>query len=160
RPARAALGCVVALAEAAGATGMVGGQMADLQAEGRMGGTADALEAIHRRKTGALLRAALRMGAIVAGADGLRGAALGRYGRAVGLAFQIVDDLLDVEGDEAKLGKRVRKDFELGKWTYPGFLGIEESRQRARQLANEAVAALVPLGAGGDRLRALALDLL
>jgi geranylgeranyl diphosphate synthase type II len=160
RSARAAVGCIHALAEAAGAAGMVGGQMADLLAEGRSDGTAAALEAIHRRKTGALLRAALRMGAIIAGADARRRAALDSYGRAVGLAFQIIDDLLDVQGDEAKLGKRVRKDFELGKWTYPGFLGIEESRHRARQLADEAVAALVPLGAGGDRLQALALDLL
>jgi geranylgeranyl pyrophosphate synthase len=100
------------------------------------------------------------MGAIVAGADARRRAALDSYGRAVGLAFQIVDDLLDVQGDEAKLGKRVRKDFELGKWTYPGFLGIDESRQRARQLADEAITALAPLGAGGERLQALALDLL
>jgi geranylgeranyl diphosphate synthase type II len=160
RPAEAALGCVRVLAEASGPAGMVGGQMADLQAEGRTDGTIDALEAIHRRKTGALLRAALQMGAIVAGADAERRAALDRYGRAVGLAFQIVDDLLDVQGDEAKLGKRVGKDSELGKWTYPGFLGIEGSRRRARQLADEAVAALSPLGAGGDRLRALALDLL
>jgi geranylgeranyl diphosphate synthase type II len=157
---RAAVGCVQALAEAAGAAGMVGGQMADLLAEGRCDGTAAALEAIHRRKTGALLRAALRMGAIVAGADARCRAALDSYGRAVGLAFQIVDDLLDVQGDEAKLGKRVGKDCTLGKWTYPGFLGIEESRQRARQLADEAIAALAPLGAGGDRLQALALDLL
>jgi geranylgeranyl diphosphate synthase type II len=160
RPAEAAIGCVRALAEAAGPAGMVGGQMADLQAEGRTDGTTEALEAIHRRKTGALLRASLQMGAIVAGADAERRAALDRYGRAVGLAFQIVDDLLDVQGDEAKLGKRVGKDSELGKWTYPGFLGIEGSRRRARQLADEAVAALAPLGAGGDRLRALALDLL
>jgi geranylgeranyl diphosphate synthase type II len=160
RSTRAAIGCVRALAEAAGAAGMVGGQMADLLAEGRSDGTPLALEAIHRRKTGALLRAALRMGAIIAGADARRRAALDSYGRAVGLAFQIVDDLLDVQGDEAKLGKRVRKDFGLGKWTYPGFLGIEESRQRARQLADEAIAALAPLGAGGDRLQALALDLL
>jgi geranylgeranyl diphosphate synthase type II len=160
QPVRAALGCVSVLAEAAGAAGMVGGQMADLQAEGRPDGTTAALEAIHRRKTGALLRAALRMGAIVAGADAQQRTALDDYGRAVGLAFQIVDDLLDVQGDEAKLGKRVRKDSELGKWTYPGFLGVEESRQRARQLADEAVAALAPLGTGGDRLQALALDLL
>jgi geranylgeranyl diphosphate synthase type II len=160
RPAEAALSCVRVLAEAAGASGMVGGQMADLEAEGRRGGSADELEAIHRRKTGALLRAPLRMGAIVAGADANCRAALDHYGRAVGLAFQIVDDLLDVEGDEAKLGKRIHKDFELGKWTYPGFLGVEGSRHRARQLADEAVAALAPLGAGGDRLRALPLDLL
>ena len=156
----AAVRCVRALAEAAGPEGMVGGQMADLEAEGRLDGTPEALEAIHRRKTGALLRASLRMGAHVAGASEDEVAALDRYGEAIGLAFQIVDDLLDVQGDEAKLGKRVGKDSELGKWTYPGFLGVEGSRLRARQLADEAVAALAPLGTRGDRLRALAMDLL
>jgi geranylgeranyl diphosphate synthase, type II len=160
RPAEAAIGCVRILAEAAGPAGMVGGQMADLQAEGRLDGTPEALEAIHRRKTGALLRGALRMGGTVASASGSILDALDVYGRGVGLAFQIVDDLLDVQGDEAKLGKRVGKDSGLGKWTYPGFLGVEGSRLRAKQLADEAVAALAPLGARGDRLRALAMDLL
>jgi geranylgeranyl diphosphate synthase, type II len=160
RPAEAALACVRALAEGAGPAGMVGGQMADLQAEGRDDPTLEALESIHRRKTGALLRASLRMGGLVAGADDAILGALDVYGDAVGLAFQIIDDLLDVQGDESKLGKRVGKDSGLGKWTYPGLLGIEGSRQRAGQLAEEAVAALAPLGGRGDRLRALALDLL
>ncbi len=160
KPASAAVGCVLVLAEAAGPEGMVGGQMADLQAEGRADGTPEALEAIHRRKTGALLRAALKMGAISAGASAEVLSSLDAYGRAVGLAFQIVDDLLDVQGDESKLGKRVGKDSGHGKWTYPGFLGVEGSRLRAKQLADEAVAALAPLGTRGDRLRALALDLL
>ncbi|XBH08304.1 polyprenyl synthetase family protein [Singulisphaera sp. Ch08] len=160
RPAEAAVACVRALAEGSGPSGMVGGQMADLEAEGRDDASLEALEAIHRRKTGALLRASLRMGGLVAGADATSLHALDVYGYAVGLAFQIIDDLLDVQGDETKLGKRVGKDSGLGKWTYPGLLGIEGSRQRARQLADEAVAALAPLGASGDRLRALALDLL
>src|SRR3954453_956250 len=102
RPAAGALACVRALAEGAGPAGLVGGQMADLQAEGRDDPTLEALESIHRRKTGALLRASLRMGGIVAGADAATLRALETYGHAVGLAFQIVDDLLDVEGDEAK----------------------------------------------------------
>jgi geranylgeranyl diphosphate synthase type II len=175
RPGAAALRCVAILAEAAGPAGMVAGQMADLQAEGRTesqpqvgrgtpaaGTTATlaALEAIHRRKTGALLRAPLRMGAVIAGAPENCIEALDRYGKAVGLAFQIVDDLLDVQGDESKLGKRVGKDSELGKWTYPRFLGVDGSRRRARQLADEAVAELEPLGARGVRLRDLALALL
>ena len=160
RPASAALGCVVALAEAAGPSGMVGGQMADLQAEGRTDGTLQALEAIHLRKTGALLRASLKMGAIVAGAPQDWRSALDVYGRAVGLAFQIVDDLLDVHGDEVKLGKRVNKDSGLGKWTYPALLGVDGSRALAKQLADEAVEALALLGSRGDRLRSLALDLL
>ncbi len=127
---------------------------------GRPTVTLAALEAIHRRKTGALLRAPLRMGAVIAQASEWCVEALDRYGKAVGLAFQIVDDLLDVQGDETKLGKRVGKDSELGKWTYPRFLGVDGSRRRARQLADEAVAALEPLGPRGDRLRDLALALL
>ena len=167
RPGQAALRCVRILAEAAGPSGMVAGQMADLQAEGRTeaeGRPADAtlaaLEAIHRRKTGALLRAPLTMGAAIAEASEPCAEALDRYGRAVGLAFQIVDDLLDVQGDESKLGKRVGKDSELGKWTYPRFLGVDGSRRRARQLAEEAVDALEPFGPRGDPLRGLALALL
>jgi geranylgeranyl diphosphate synthase, type II len=167
KPPSAALRCVRILAEAAGPRGMVAGQMADLEAEGRTDastrpadGTLAALEAIHRRKTGALLRAPLRMGAAIAEALEPCAEALDRYGKAVGLAFQIVDDLLDVQGDEAKLGKRVGKDSELGKWTYPRFLGVDGSRRRARQLAEEAIAALEPLGPRGDRLRGLALALL
>jgi geranylgeranyl diphosphate synthase type II len=164
-PAAAAVRCVQILAEAAGAAGMVGGQMADLQAERRAldehdHGSLAALEAIHRRKTGALLRAPLQMGAVIAGAPPIYQDALDHYGRAVGLAFQIVDDLLDVQGDETKLGKRVGKDCGHGKWTYPRFLGVEGSSRRARQLADEAVAAIAPLGAPGVRLRELALALL
>ncbi|RUL81274.1 polyprenyl synthetase family protein [Tautonia sociabilis] len=160
QPAAAAARCCLELAEAAGPLGMVGGQMADLLAEGRTDATAPALEAIHRRKTGALLRASLRMGAIAAGADDRQLDALDRYGRGVGLAFQIVDDLLDVQGDEAKLGKRVGKDSGLGKWTYPALLGVDGSRRRAREVADDAVLALEPLGDRGARLRALALNLL
>jgi geranylgeranyl diphosphate synthase, type II len=172
KPQSAALQCIQILAEAAGPSGMVAGQMADLQAEGRTeslgpgrhGGamveTLTALESIHRRKTGALLRAPLRMGAVIAAAPETYVEALDRYGRSVGLAFQIVDDLLDVQGDETKLGKRVGKDSELGKWTYPRFLGVDGSRRRARQLADEAVAALDPFGPRGDRLKDLALALL
>ena len=164
-PVSAALRCVRILAEGAGPAGMVGGQMADLQAEQRAlderrDGSLCELEAIHRRKTGALLRAPLQMGAVIAHAPQAHQEALDHYGRAVGLAFQIVDDLLDVQGDETKLGKRVGKDSGLGKWTYPRFLGIDGSRRRAQQLADEAVAALAPLGSRGHRLRELALALL
>jgi geranylgeranyl diphosphate synthase type II len=160
RPPEAAARCVRILAEAAGPAGMVGGQMADLQAEGRTDGTVALLEAIHRRKTGALLRAPLTLGAVVAGASEAQIEALDHYGRAVGLAFQIVDDLLDVQGDESKMGKRVQKDSDLGKWTYPGFLGIDGSRVRARELADEAMTALDLFGDRSGHLRALAWDLL
>ena len=160
RPRSVAAECVLTLAEGAGPSGMAGGQMADLEAEGRTDVTLEKLEAIHRRKTGALLRASLRIGGIIGGADPEILQSLDAYGVAVGLAFQIVDDLLDVQGDETKLGKRVNKDQGLGKWTYPGLLGLEGSRRRARELADEAVEALAALGGRGDRLRALALDLL
>jgi geranylgeranyl diphosphate synthase type II len=168
-PAAVALRCMQILAEAAGPAGMVGGQIADLQAEGctDLGGInlledgiIAALESIHRRKTGALLCASLRMGAVIAGASEDCVEVLDRYGRAVGLAFQIIDDLLDVQGDETKVGKRVGKDFELGKWTYPRFLGIDGSRRLAQQLAEQSVALLEPLGASGQALRRLALALL
>jgi geranylgeranyl diphosphate synthase type II len=169
RPVATALRCVRILAEAAGPAGMVGGQIADLQAEGRTNArgasvpveaTVATLEGIHRRKTGALLGASLRMGAVIAGASDERIDLLDQYGKAVGLAFQIVDDLLDVQGDATKVGKRVRKDFDLGKWTYPRFLGVDGSRRRARQLAEESVMLLEPLGPFGAPLRNLALALL
>ena len=159
-PPSAAISCIKILAEASGPAGMVGGQMADLEAEGRTDGTVERLEAIHRRKTGALLRAPLGMGAAVAQASSEITFALEKYGRSIGLAFQIIDDLLDVEGDEAKLGKRVQKDSDHGKWTYPGLLGIEASRAKAQLLAADAVAALEPLGVQGSILRALAWTLL
>jgi geranylgeranyl diphosphate synthase, type II len=98
-PPEAATACVRTLAEAAGPAGMVGGQMADLEAEGRDDATLEALEAIHRRKTGALLRAALRLGGLSVGAPEWTLRALDDYGRGVGLAFQIIDDLLDVQGE-------------------------------------------------------------
>ena len=140
---------------------MVGGQMADLQAEGRLDGTTEALEAIHRRKTGALLRASLRMGAIVAGADEASLQALDVYGHAVGLAFQIVDDLLDVQGDEAKLGKRVGKDSTVRKVDlsrFPGCRGEPPAGPATRRRGGRRP--WRPSGVAGDRLRALALDLL
>jgi geranylgeranyl diphosphate synthase, type II len=175
RPPSAAIKCVLVLAEAAGPAGMVAGQMADLHAEARADAENEAisgaslatttaklsiLESIHRRKTGALLRASLRMGAVIAGAAEPLSESLDRYGRSVGLAFQIIDDLLDVRGEEIKLGKRVGKDSKLGKLTYPRFLGVDASRRCARQLTDEAVAALEPLGARGYRLKELALTLL
>ena len=156
RPRECAAGCIAILAEAAGPKGMVGGQMADLEAETRDDATLDELEAIHRRKTGALLSAALSMGATVAGAGDREKAALAEYGRNVGLAFQVVDDLLDATGDEAKMGKRVGKDSGLGKWTYPGLMGIEASRAYARELTASAIESLAVFEGRADRLRALA----
>jgi geranylgeranyl diphosphate synthase, type II len=182
KPADVALACVLDLASAAGVGGMVGGQMADLQGErpemadsSQAAGTeslesdqtgADGqsdqtrkvsqLEAIHLRKTGRLLRSALTMGGRIAKADRNTVEMLDHFGKCVGLAFQIADDLLDITGDEAKMGKGVRKDAELGKLTYPGLLGLEESRRQAQLLIDEACRSIQPLGDRGLRLEALA----
>ncbi|HWA97249.1 MAG TPA: polyprenyl synthetase family protein, partial [Pirellulales bacterium] len=118
--------------------------------------TLEALESIHARKTGAMFQASLRLGALVAAASAEQTAALEHYGRAIGLAFQIIDDLLDVSGSEAIAGKRVGKDADRGKLTFPGFLGVAQSRSRAEALIAEACIALAPLGSGGDGLEALA----
>lgn len=143
------------LCVAAGAGGMVGGQLLDLEAEGRTV-TADELETIHGRKTGALLAAAPRMGGLVAGADERIVAALGAYGRRLGLAFQIADDVLDVTGSTAALGKTAGRDQALAKATYPALLGVDGARDRARVETRAAVAALHDAGIHSPALEALA----
>ncbi len=160
RPAEAAVQCVAALAEAAGATQLVGGQADDLArtSEGPNGAppAIATLESIHQRKTGAMFAVSLRLGAIVARANSEQRDKLEEYGRKLGLAFQIADDLLDVRGSEAAAGKRVGKDSPRGKLTFPSLLGEEESRRRAERLIDEACAAIAPLGAAAERLTALA----
>jgi geranylgeranyl diphosphate synthase type II len=160
------------LALGAGAAGMVGGQVDDLAAESRSETvTGDSalrlLEQIHRRKTGALIRSSLRLGQLVAQGHWHRGvydfddrACLDAFAAAFGLAFQITDDLLDVEGDSAAAGKRTQKDQDRNKLTYPGLLGVAESRRRAEELVRQAVEALRPLGDRGDGLAALANSIL
>jgi len=155
KPPQTAAACCVDLAAAAGATALVGGQADDLMAE-RSGGGIDQLESIHRRKTGAMITVSLRLGAMAAGGNERQTAALEEYGEKLGLAFQIVDDLLDARGDEAVLGKRTGKDAQRGKLTFPGLLGVEESSRKAEELVREACAALVPLGPRAARLDALA----
>jgi geranylgeranyl diphosphate synthase type II len=163
-PATAARGCLV-LARAAGAEALVGGQADDLAAE--RGWIADMtaapaddqvawLERIHRRKTGALFLAALELGGLAAGASSAQLAMLAAYGRAFGLAFQIADDILDAEGDEVTMGKRVGKDAGRGKLTFPTIVGLEESRSRAVALAVEAAEAVHGLGGRAATLEALA----
>jgi geranylgeranyl diphosphate synthase type II len=158
-PPEVAASCCRELARGAGACGMVGGQVDDLAFERRAGGvsplSSEELEGLHHRKTGALFRAALRLGAWVAGTPQQLDS-LDVYGRCFGLAFQITDDLLDVEGDAGQAGKRLRKDAGRGKLTYPGLLGVAESRRRAERLCLEACNALAPLGAAGARLAQLA----
>jgi geranylgeranyl diphosphate synthase type II len=147
--------CCLELARAAGAAALVGGQADDLAAE-EAGGNLNTLEAIHRRKTGAMFLVSLRLGGLCAGADSEQLAALDAYGKAIGLAFQIVDDLLDENGDEAAVGKRLNKDADRGKLTFPRLLGVEESRRRAGVLVAEALAALRPFGPAAEGLEALA----
>jgi farnesyl diphosphate synthase len=144
---------VLALARAAGLGGMVGGQMLDLAAEGRFdrGVPQQLVEAevatLQAMKTGALLKFACRAGAILGQASAAQREALDRYGTAVGKAFQIADDLLDVEGDPALVGKQTGKDAEAGKATIVGLLGPDGARARLRTLVAEAETALAPFGA-------------
>ena len=128
---------VLELARAAGTAGMVGGEIADIEAEGR---TPDrsTVEFIHDRKTAALFRASVAMGALAGGGDGDQLDALRSYGTALGLAFQIVDDVLDETGGDEEFGKTAGKDRAVRKMTYPAAVGIEASRERARELAGEA----------------------
>jgi farnesyl diphosphate synthase len=151
---------VLALARAAGLGGMVGGQMLDLAAEGRFdrGVPQQLAEAevatLQAMKTGALLKFACRAGAILGQASAAQREALDRYGTAVGKAFQIADDLLDVEGDPALVGKQTGKDAEAGKATIVGLLGPDGARARLRSLVAEAEAALAPFGASAAVLTA------
>lgn len=146
---------VVELAEAGGSLGMVGGQTDDLLAEGRSVDLSE-LERIHRRKTGALIRASLRLGALLSGACPSELALLTQYGEALGLGFQITDDLLDVEGESEKTGKPVGRDAERAKATYPGLLGVTEARRRAGEALGEARSVAEGLGERGALLAELA----
>jgi len=144
------------LARASGAHGMCGGQAIDLASVGRSLGQ-ESLEQMHRMKTGALLHAAVLLGAASAKIpDATVEAALLRYSRAIGLAFQVVDDVLDATADTATLGKTAGKDQADGKPTFVSMLGLDASRRFALELREQAHAALVPYGVGALRLRELA----
>jgi len=143
------------VAAGAGTRGMVGGQVADLEAEGRQVTAAD-LDFIHLHKTAALIRTSLRVGAVLCGATAAQVRALSVAGGNLGLAFQIVDDLLDVEGTTEQLGKTAGKDQAQQKATYPAIHGLEASRARARDLIAEADRALHELGPPAEPIRALA----
>lgn len=156
QPGSVAAACCADLASAAGACGMVGGQVADLEAENADSLTFAQLEAVHKRKTGRLLCSALTLGGRVAQADPERLTHLSNYGRNIGLAFQIIDDLLDVRGNAERMGKNVGKDANHGKLTYPGLLGIEESEERARRLVEEACLEVECLGDRAQPLKELA----
>jgi geranylgeranyl diphosphate synthase type II len=135
--------------------GMIGGQVTDIEGE-RQTPTADLLDRIHRAKTGALLRASVRMGGICAGAGDAQLEALSRYGEHAGLAFQIVDDVLDVEESSEALGKTAGKDAAQGKITFPAVYGVERSRQMAAEECASAHEALLPFGERAQRLHEIA----
>lgn len=146
---------VAELANATGAAGMIGGEWLDLDAEGKAP-DADDVERIHLGKTARLIQSACRLGGLAAGADRSRMAALSGYGKALGLAFQIVDDLLDVTGDPASVGKRTGKDADRGKATYSSIVGIDASRAKAALLVDGALRHVEPLGDVAERLKRLA----
>ena len=153
------LGAASALADASGIEGMVGGQVIDLDSEGKQIDLAT-LEALQRGKTAALLIAACVMGARLAGATSAQEQAARTFGEGIGLSFQIIDDILDVTADAAKLGKPVGADAENEKVTYVSLLGLDAARRLAEQRTAEAVEALAVFGADADSLRQLAEALL
>ncbi len=154
-PPESGMRVVGVVARAAGYEGMIEGQMRDMAAEGA-GLEVDALAGMHALKTGALIRAAVKTGAILAGAGDDRIGFLDRYAEKIGLAFQVTDDLLNVEGDPARLGKAVGTDRVRGKTTYPALLGTARSRELAETLVREALEALQDFDRRADPLRAIA----
>lgn len=154
-PAPRLLAITHEIATAAGVFGMVGGQVVDIHSEDK---EIDfpTLDYIHTHKTGALIRASVRVGALYAKAGEKRLKALTRYGEMAGLAFQIADDILDITSTREELGKDIGSDVKKGKKTFPSFYGLEESRRRAKEVADRAVAALKDFDKKADPLRELA----
>lgn len=144
------------ISQASGSRGMVGGQMVDMESEGKHDIDLALLSYIHTHKTGALIRASVRAGAILGGATEQGLVALTRYGDAIGLAFQIADDILDVEGTTEQLGKDAGSDQARGKATYPALVGLEASKQRAQELVQMALDALASFDERAEPLRAIA----
>jgi geranylgeranyl diphosphate synthase type II len=154
-PAHRVLPTLRLIAEASGTWGMVGGQVVDMESQGREV-TPEILRFIHAHKTGALLTASVLAGAMLAGASAAQEEALRQYGGHIGLAFQIADDILDVTGDQEKIGKPVGSDQERNKATYPRLFGLEESRRRANAEVEAALEALAEFDARAEPLRAIA----
>ena len=143
------------VARASGSFGMIGGQVMDIVSEGKQV-PLEVLEYIHRHKTAALLTASVTVGGLLGGGTPEQVQSLEHYGHNVGWAFQIADDLLDVEGDAVIIGKQVGRDAVLEKVTYPALLGVETSRQRATELMEQGIAALTDFGPRAERLRQIA----
>ena len=156
-PPERILKVVAALGRAVGGAGLVGGQVVDLASEGNPDVTLETLNFIHTHKTGALLKVSVTSGAVLAGANNEQVATLAKYADKIGLAFQIVDDVLDITATSEELGKSAGKDVQAQKATYPSFWGIEESRRQAQQLVEEAKAeVLACFGPKAQPLLALA----
>ena len=153
------LKAVYEISSAAGVRGMIAGQAADLDNTGAGCRSSEMLLYIHRNKTGALIRAAVRAGALIGEASDSQLIALTRYAENLGLAFQISDDILDVVGNTEKMGKSAGADERLGKLTYPSVYGLEESRRRLEEATGRAVEAAESFGSGGVFLAKLAIDL-
>ena len=143
------------VAQAAGVLGMVGGQVVDIESEGKAVDL-PTVQYIHTHKTGAMILASVRVGAKLGGAKETLLKALTRYGESLGLAFQVADDILNVEGRVALMGKKTGSDLFKGKATYPSVLGVDESKIRSKELVEMAVDALKPLGPEADPLREIA----
>jgi geranylgeranyl diphosphate synthase type II len=154
-PANRLIAIIKEISAASGVLGMVGGQVVDMESEGR---EIDfpTLEFIHTHKTGALIRASVRVGALYAKASEKRLKALTRYGELAGLSFQIVDDILDITGKREEIGKDVGSDLKKGKRTFPSFFGLEGSRLRANEVRDKAIDALRDFDHKADPLRELA----
>ena len=150
-----ALGLIHQVAQAAGVFGMVGGQVVDIESEGK---EVDfpTLQYIHTHKTGALILVSVRVGATLGGANEETLKALTRFGEGIGLAFQIADDILNVEGKAALLGKNIGSDLSRRKATYPSLFGLEESKRRAKELVTSAVEAIRSFGSEAEPLREIA----
>lgn len=144
------------IAVCAGSRGMIGGQVVDMESEGKKDIDFATVQYIHTHKTGALIKASLKCGALIGGADGKRLEAITRYGEAVGLAFQIADDILDIEGTTEQIGKDAGSDQARGKATYPAVVGLAESKVRASELVATAVESLAGFGEKADPLREIA----
>ena len=155
RDGRLVLDVIHQVAQAAGVFGMVGGQVVDIESEGK-GVDFPTLQYIHTHKTGALILVSVRVGATLGGANEETLKALTRFGEGIGLAFQIADDILNVEGKAALLGKKIGSDLSRKKATYPSLFGLEESKRRAKELVTSAVEAIRSFGSEAGPLREIA----
>jgi len=140
----------------AGSRGMIGGQVVDMESEGKKDIDLATVQYIHTHKTGALIKASVKCGALIGGADGKELAHMIRYGEAIGLAFQIADDILDIEGTTEQIGKDAGSDQARGKATYPAVMGLTESKRRAAELVESAISSLECFGEKADPLREIA----